>query len=279
MLDQETIRLARDRIHLEIREQNARIGNEIQRRLAEMSARGVLNSGITLDRVASLCADAAKDRAQLAWLTLHRFVTTSGVRHYAGIANDLKEIVAEFLPLALGDLKGYVTDIARRLSNPDFIAQAEQRVAAGRAAGLEKVNSEIELFAVSIKRQQDAAQSKGESQIFNIYSPVGSIQTGPNAVAFVTQTIDAATRKQITSALNVVEEMLAATDSLPAYPKAEVIEIVREAKGELAKPEPNTTKLRSLLSTTATAIQTVASMKPAYELLKAGLAHLGITLP
>ena len=52
-----------------------------------------------------------------------------------------------------------------------------------------------------------------------------------------------------------------------------------EAKGELAKSEPNSTKLRSLLSTTATAIQTVASMKPAYELLKVGLTYLGITLP
>jgi hypothetical protein len=95
----------------------------------------------------------------------------------------------------------------------------------------------------------------------------------------VTQIIDASTKERLNDALAAVEEALATIDELPTHPKAEIIEIVREAKTEVAKAEPNATKLRSLLGTTATAIQTVASMKPAYELLKTGLAYLGIALP
>lgn len=279
MLDEEISRLARDRIHLEIREQNARLETEIGRIKAEMAARGMLNSGNMLLRIASLCADAAKDRAQLAWQTVYRFFTTGGAQYYDGLVDDLKTFVSEFLPPALGDLKGYARQEGRHLSNQNIVAQLEQKVEEGRAFALAKVNSEIELFVVSLRRRQPAAQDKGDSTVFNIYSPVGSIQTGANAVAYVTQNIDAATREKLNRALDAIEEALATLDSLPAHPKGEVIEIVREAKVELAKPEPNSTKLRSLLTTTAAAIQTVASMKPAYELLKTGLAYLGITLP
>ena len=105
MLDEQVTRLARERIRLEISEQNARLEIEINRIKAEMSARGVLNSGMTLLRIATLCADAAKDRAQYAWLTVHRFVTTAGVRYQDGLAQDLKSLVEEFLPVVLGDLR------------------------------------------------------------------------------------------------------------------------------------------------------------------------------
>jgi hypothetical protein len=279
MLDEQVVRLARDRIRLEISDQNARLEKDINRIKAEMNARGMLNSGNTLVRIATLCADAARDRAQFAWQTVYRFVTTAGVRYYDGLGQELKSLVDEFLPAVLGDLRSYPTQEAHRMNVVNAIPQLQQIVDAGRASAVAKVHNEIDLFVVSLKNRQSSAAEKGDSPTFNIYSPVGSIQTGANAVAYVTQTIDASTRQKLTEALVAIEEGLASIDALPAHPKAEVVEVVKEAKAELAKAEPNSTKLRSLLSATATAIQTVGSMKPAYELLKTGLAYLGITLP
>lgn len=278
MLDEQVARLARDRIRLEIGDQNVRLQADITRIRAEMSARGVLNSGMTLHRVAQACADAARDRGQLAWQILFRFVTTAGVRYYDGLADDLNALVSEFLPPTLGDLKGYPKQEAERLGNKNAAAQLEQMVETARTVALARIKNEIDLFTVSLKNRQAVSSEKPDAQVFNIYSPVGSIQTGANAVAYVTQSIDASTKAKLNGALVAIEEALAHVDALPTHPKAEIIEIVREAKTEVAKGEPNATKLRSLLSTTATAIQTVASMKPAYELLKAGLAYLGITL-
>jgi hypothetical protein len=279
MLNEQITRLATERISLEIGEQNARLQGEIARIRSEMNARGMLNSGNTLHKVAQACSDAARDRGQMAWQTLYRFVTTVGVDYYDGLAEDLKTVVSEFLPPALGDLKGYPRQEAQRLSNQNAATQLEQMVEDARAAVLAKIKNEIDLFVVSIKNRQAMTPEKLDTQVFNIYSPVGSIQTGANAVAYVTQNIDTATKEMLNEALSAIEEALARIDTLPTHPKTEVVEIVREAKAEIAKSEPNTTKLRSLLGTTATAIQTVASMKPAYELLKTGLAYLGVTLP
>lgn len=279
MLDEQVARLARDRIRLEISDQNARLEKDIGRIKAEMSARGMLISGNTLVRIATLCADAARDRAQFAWQTVYRFVATAGVRYHDGLGQELKSLVDEFLPAVLGDLRGYPTQEAHRMNVVNAIAQLQQMVDSGRASAVAKVHNEIDLFVVSLKNRQSSTTEKADSTTFNIYSPVGSIQTGANAVAYVTQTIDAPTRQKLTEALNAIEEGLAGIDSLPSHPKTEVVEVVMEAKEELAKSEPNSTKLRSLLGATATAIQTVGSMKPAYELLKTGLAYLGITLP
>jgi hypothetical protein len=279
MLDEQVARFARDRILLEIGEQNTRLQAEIGRIRAEMAARGVLNSGMTLQRVAQACANAARDRGQLAWQILFRFVTTTGVRYHDGLADDLKALVSEFLPPTLVDLKGYPIHEAKRLGNEKATAQLVQIVESARTVALAKIKNEIDLFTVSLNSRQAMSVEKTDAQVFNIYSPVGSIQTGANAVAYVTQIIDASTKERLNDALAAVEEALATIDELPTHPKAEIIEIVREAKTEVAKAEPNATKLRSLLGTTATAIQTVASMKPAYELLKTGLAYLGIALP
>ncbi len=279
MIDEQVVQLARDRIRLEISEQRVRLEKDIGRVKAEASARGVLNSGITLVRIATLCADAARDRAQIAWQTVHRFVTTAGIRYYDGLAQELKSLVDEFLPSLLPDLRGYPSEEARRMGSANLIEQLQEMVDSGRAAAVAKIHNEIDLFVVSLRSRPCPTGDRPDSPTFNIYSPVGSIQTGANAVSYVTQTIDAATRQKLTEALNAIERDLSAIDALPSHPKAEVAEVVEEAKKELAKLEPNSTKLRSLLSTTATAIQTVASMKPAYELLKAGLAYLGITVP
>jgi hypothetical protein len=67
MLDPKIVALANDRIRLEIAEQNKRVSEDISRINSEMAMRGTLRSGGTIKRITSLCSDATKDRAQMAW--------------------------------------------------------------------------------------------------------------------------------------------------------------------------------------------------------------------
>jgi hypothetical protein len=160
MLDEQVARFARDRILLEIGEQNTRLQAEIGRIRAEMAARGVLNSGMTLQRVAQACANAARDRGQLAWQILFRFVTTTGVRYHDGLADDLKALVSEFLPPTLVDLKGYPIHEAKRLGNEKATAQLVQIVESARTVALAKIKNEIDLFTVSLNSRQAMSVEK-----------------------------------------------------------------------------------------------------------------------
>ena len=119
---------------------------------------------------------------------------------------------------------------------------------------------------------------ESNSTIVNIYSPVGSIQTGSSSIAHVTQHLDADVRSELSNALTQIAAALAYSTVSLTQPKNEIVELVKEGQQELGKSSPNLTKLRSLLSTVGSSTQTVASMKPAYETLKQALTFLGISL-
>lgn len=279
MVDQEIVRIARERTVLEIDEQSARVREEIRSLKEKMNAKGVLRSSMTLKQITDICADAIKFRGQLAWQTYFRFLTTSGISHSATLSNELKDLILYHLPENLGDLKGYVKENANLVGSPTLYDNLAQELDASRAATLARVGTEIELFVHSLHRKEEMKSEESKSTTVNIYSPVGSIQTGSSSIAHVTQHLDADVRSELSKALTQIAAILAdSTVSLP-QPKTEIVELVEEGQQELAKSSPNLTRLRSLLSTVGGSIQTVASMKPAYETLKQALTFLGISLP
>lgn len=279
MVDQEIVRIAREQTFLEIDEQSARIKEEIRSIKEKMNARGVLRSSMTLKQIADICADAIKFRGQLAWQTYFRFLTTSGISYSDTLANELKNLVLYHLPENLDDLKGYVKQDADLVGSPKMYDNLSQELDTARAATLARVGTEIELFVHSLRRKEEMQSEESNSTIFNIYSPVGSIQTGSSSIAYVTQHLDADVRSDLSKALTQIAAKLADLTVSLTQPKNEILELIKEGQQELEKSSPNLTKLRSHLSTVGSSIQTVASMKPAYEALKQALTFLGISLP
>ena len=233
MVDQEIVRIARDRTQLEIAEQSARIREEIERLKAEMNARGVLRSGLTLKRIADICADAIKSRGQLAWQIYFRFLTTSGISHSDTLANELKELVSYHLPEKLGDLKGYVKQNADLVGSPNLYDRLAPELDTARAATLAKVGTEIDLFVHSLRKKEEMKSEGNNSTVVNIYSPVGSIQTGDYAIAHVTQHLDADVRAALSEALNQIAVTLADSNISLPQPKAEIVELVNEGQQEI----------------------------------------------
>ncbi|MDO8271263.1 MAG: hypothetical protein Q7U82_04980 [Gammaproteobacteria bacterium] len=278
MLDKEIVKLARDRIAIEIEEQNTQIQKELTRMVSEHNARGMLRSGSTIIRSSEICCNAVKARAQLVWQIYYRFITTSGVSYSEELQPELSALVASHLPERLGDISGFYNQTARHAGGAGVIEQGLANIGAARNTALSTIETEIGLFAHSLKaKPANAVESK--STIVNVYSPVGSIQTGNNSVAHVSQTIDVQTRNMLVSALtNLAAEVQKPECTIPAQ-KDEVIELVAESEQELKKDKPNFTKLKGALAAIAGTVQTTASLKPAYEALKVASGLIGINLP
>lgn len=279
MIDREIIKIARDRICIEIREQNNRLRDEIQRIKAEMSSRGVLHSGMTIKRVTDLCIETVKGRAQLVWQTLFRFITTTGISYTEELSKELKVLVAQHLPQKLDDLRGYIRQTAEFMGSANLHERFGQELDNARSQALEKVGTEIDLFVHSLRKKVEAEASDSSSTVFNIYSPVGSIQTGDNSITNVTQNLDTEIKDQIRKALEEIKLILNQSEVETPLPKGELIEVVQESQEELQKEKPNVTRLRSLLTTVGTSIQVVSSLGTAYGTLKQALTFLGISLP
>lgn len=279
MLDKDIVRIAKERVLLEISDQNANLQLEIARIKEEANARGTFGSGSTILRIANLCNETIKARAQLIWQTLFRFITTAGITYSDDLADELKNVVAIHLPQELTDLKGLVRENAELIGSPDLFVNLEPQMVEVRNAALAKVDTEIDLFVHSLKKKVEMKEKEAASTIFNIYSPVGAIQTGESSIANVAQNIDTEIREQLNKVLEEIASELAKSDSATPHPKGEIIELVQEGQEELKKSSPNMMKLRSTLSAVGISIQTVANMKPAYETLRQTLTFLGISLP
>ncbi len=211
-------------------------------------------------------------------MTLHRFITTAGVSYSEDFSDELKKLVTNHLSGSF-ETGTFRDKIPRLHGAPREYDNLESDLDKEREKAIRKISTEIDLFVESLKSKESMSGDKSSSTVLNIYSPVASIQTGPNSTAYVTQNIDTEAREKILAALKSVEEGLRDIASLPYHPKDEILELIQEGRAEVQKPKPNTTKLRTLLQTIGISIQTVGSLQSAYETLKVALTYFGIALP
>ena len=214
-----------------------------------------------------------KLRAQIVWQNLQKVLSQTGITPSAELSSELKQEVLKYSEAIYTEASDKFQYIAGLVGIPTGYSMPEARERA-----LAKVTAEIDLFSLSLTRRAEAQNSQS-APIVNFYSPVGTVQTGPNATANVVQNINPVDKEVLLRALDAVKQGIASIDRLPVYPKQEIIELVDEAHVEVGKPTPNVTKLGAIMFAVATAIQTVGSLQPAYQTLKDALIPFGIQLP
>jgi hypothetical protein len=152
----------------------------------------------------------------------------------------------------------------------------QARFEAVRANVLTKVNAEVDLFVrriVTLAERVDAPGNRvsitGSGNVVLAGAFVGS----PMSIG-----LDAGSKAALENALDTVEIALAEVETA-TFNVAEVKEMVAQSKAELAKDKPNSILISSMLQGTATAIQTLPSLRPAYDALKWALLPLSVMLP
>ena len=276
MLDNKVSDLVDRMTRVQFNERQGQLQHDIALAQSQMAARGLGRSGAIVQRVYELCSRDVEIRTLLIWQTLVRVLSQVGVRYLDDLARDLKQEIRKYLSSILD----YPNDCLQKIVQQIGIGMATS-LSDVREQAFMKVDAEIDLFVLSLLRQTEAREGKTESsgQIFNFYSPIGAIQTGPSATANVVMNLSHLDREALREALERVKEGLSIVEDLPGHPKEEVLDLVEEAKTEVGKPRPNGMRLGSVLMAVGTAIQTVGSLQPAYQALKAALLPLGIPLP
>lgn len=280
MLDAETVRIAREQIAIDGDEQRLRLLADIRAAEHRLASKGMHGSGSAASQLTTITIDSLQARAEAAWRILHRCVSTAGIGHSGYLASELKAEIATALP---GDFAGITDGLLAYFRKSDVgnvkDQQLKKLVHDARATVLRKVGSEIDLFVHALSRQADRPNREALGAVFNIYSPVASIQTGHSSTATVSQVITSETKVSILQALDAISHALNEHPGAFEGDLGDVDELVVESKRELDKPAPNVTKIRGFLSAIGGAIQTTASLQPAYAALKSAAAFIGVSLP
>ena len=279
MIDDDVVRIARNRARIEVRRQDQELKDAIGRVNAQAATRGLRGSSIPLLEIAGICAAAAVERGERVWLVLHRVAVTAYVTWEPGLEAELKAIADEFLSPGSQDLRYFVREAAQVANIPGIIPQLEQIVAEGQREGRERAWNEIELFAASLRSAHSAHSEMHQGPVFHVNGPVGAIQTGNHATAYVAQGFDPVLRRQLIRLLDTLEERLPLAEGLTLQDRAQAIEVVREARAEAESPAPNRARLSALLLAAATALRMITSLKPVLDALKDLVESLGLRLP
>lgn len=276
MLDPQIADLVRKMIEVRFAECDERLEKDITRIKAEMASRGTLRSGMTFQRIYELCAHEISIRAMIVWQVFKRIISSVGVCPSETLAADLKDELEKYLPPDLPRLNRIMEEAAGLTQHPEPRSLAEPR---GQA--LQRIGAEIDLFVLEMERLQEEAGKAAAvaGATYNFHAPVGAVQTGPGAAASIVQTLTREDKRYLLQALDGLIEVLRGFETVNGFKQEELVEVIRECRAEVGKPEPNRLKLGSALTTVATTIQTVASLQPAYQTLKAALLPLGIFLP
>lgn len=245
---------------------------------ASMIARGLGQSGPAMQALAQDTINSLKARAQFILGQLLRCLTA----HHVALT---AETVAEASTLLRDAIQTEAQMVRGRLfGNPIFHIQglepARQQIQAQYDQEgprlIARLSNELKLAAAA--SASPAAPSQGAPS-FTFHGPVGLVQTGNGSQAMVHQHIDVGLRNEVALALQGLLERLDKPENNSIGNRAELRELIVEAKAEAEKPEANTLKLGSSLRTIAETTKFVGSLGPAYQVLKPLLSFFGIHLP
>ncbi len=193
MLDPEITELAGRMIAGQFEERNKQLDHDITKAREEATLSGMGSSGPVVQLVYEQCARDIDLRLQIVWQNLYRVLSHAGVVLTDKLADDLKSEVLKYVDAVFDDPNNRYQKVVKNtpIGKPRQLTEARDRAYA-------KVNAEIDLFVLGLRRQEEAKKSESGA-VFNFYSPVGAVQTGPNAMAmFIGQSMPKIDRHSMT---------------------------------------------------------------------------------
>jgi len=251
-----------------------------------LNARGLLRSGNAVRAAAGLGANELRVRATIvrdAVLRSHSSMsgqlaesTLEDLReeirgHVGRQARNVQSIVAASVTISI---RGMGTEAKLAQSVTDELATCEREA-------VNRLDIDIQEYVDSLKRSAEASARRAPgapTPPFNFYGPVGSAQTGDYATANVSFS-DPADRARLIHALEELHGAIEQNTEMPADARAEIGEITGEVIEAAKAEKPNGRKISMLLGGLAQGIQTIASLRGAWDLVSDAFAMAGVTLP
>ena len=213
-------------------------------------------------------------RCAVGWQILQRVLSDVGLTIDTAIGQELRQLLSQVIEACHSELS---KELAKAL--PAGLMRFNERFLDDEASAQNaRYEATVDLFVERL-RSQAAPQATNSAPIFNFHAPVGAVMAGANAVANVVQNFTGPESAQLASALHQVKTALVTEGGAIADSRDQVLALIEETTTELAQPRPNGLRVKQLAIGVAMAIQTAASLAPAYAVLKTALSLVGIAVP
>ncbi len=257
-----------------LRERLDSANQAMMQRLAEFASRGTAQSTTAFQAMGRICSAEVKAAVAVAWSNLWRAVLNVGVPLSPDLASELKAEVRRETDDQMEALRTKLTQYDQRIRS--HVPAVYDEFINARELELTKIDAEIDLAVASFERR---AEVEGSHTVFQFYAPVGAVMSGHHASASIVQNIGGEEKAQLARALDGILQAIQRATDVQAKQKDDLVELVRDARGELDRSRPNGIRLSSVLQGIGFSIQTIGSVDAAYQALKTAAGAVGIQLP
>lgn len=237
---------------------------------SEFARHGEFNSSMRIQRRGFVACQELMIRAEIIWNLMKSCQPWYGELDEAltaGLCQQISEHITAQATAVL-QLSGETpTETSRRTK------LIQQPVMDCRDQLIRKFRNKATIYVEELKRPPTAHRDAG----ITIQGDVGALLTGPYATAHVH--IDAAGTKRLIEALEYLRDVLPQAADMALDAREQSAALVSDIIAAARADKPNGLTLSSLFMGLSMAVQTVASVRPAWDAVKALASAMGISLP
>lgn len=240
------------------------------------SGRGIGGAGFAA-RLGALYAAALAKRTQIVVANLKRVHADFGHPLEADVDAQLLSLGAETMSHIYAGLEGaYVRHLGRYGLPATHPSGMDRTYPLHQATVHNQITQHLwTLRKVPMKSPNPPGSS---STNITIHGSVGAVQTGANSTAHVQQQWTQATTLALANSIKGLRVAVGNASDIDASEREELVADLSKAEAELEAQSPSKGRLAKWLGGVATAVQTVASVKPALELVRSAANAVGLSL-
>jgi hypothetical protein len=275
MLEVEELNRIRETVTADIGPRDATVLQNLQAVQRQLAAKGMARSGNELHERARVATDELDIRAGLIWGIIRKCHDTFGRRDSPQLLADLQQQLREYVTAHAITLTGIVDPAAAPSWPRDTGNYVRDAISTKRDQLIAKYQNDA-YFYVRAAVQTPAPAAAAAGGIVVTGGNV-TILTGDYSTANIN--IDSTAASRLAQANTALIEAIQNAPDMAADQRERSLDIAKDLETAATAAKPNGPKILGLLGGLSSTVQTVASIKPAWDALKAAAAALGINLP
>lgn len=269
MLQARAVDCIRESVEAELGPRSTNLAAAVNACDSEFARAGAFNSSMRIHKRGVVACQELTVRAEIIWGIIQQCRRLFGEPD-EGLVADLRQQIHDHItaqvPLVL-ELAGRVTDLSRQRNSIELpLVECRDQL-------IRKFSNKALLFVEELKHPP--GNSPGAPGV-TIIGPVGAVQTGSHAIAHVH--IDAAGSARLLKTLENLRSELPKAADMALDEREQGAELASDLIVAVRAPKPNASKLAGLLMGLSMLVQTVASLRPAWDAVRYAANAVGIPL-
>lgn len=275
MLDQTIVDRIAASIPAYLSPRDRTLTDSLRAAINKLAASGMIGSGNAGAQLARLGVDELTIRSKIIWNAIQRAHTASGAPLDAATSADLQRQIAHHVSAHSQQVRTIVKDAYPPLNGQirtTIMTHIDDRISSLTSEILAQLRVEADFYVAELQRQ--AAQPAPAAPITINAAHIGAVQTGAYAVAHVSMSAQQSAR--LVEELEALRQALRTSSEATDEQRTQGDEIAGELITAVKAQKPNAPKIAGLLGGLATSVQTIASLRPAWETVRDAAIAAGI---